>query len=71
MGFPGGASSKVSAYQFRRQKRSGFLPRVRKIPGVGHGNLLQYSCLENPHRHRSLAGYSSLGQKELDMTEVI
>ena len=32
VGFPGGASSKVSACQFRRWKRSGFLPWVRKIP---------------------------------------
>ena len=24
----------------------------------GHGNPLQYSCLENPHRQRSLVGYS-------------
>ena len=23
----------------------------------GHGNPLQYSCLENPHEQRSLAGY--------------
>ena len=22
-------------------------PRLRKIPGGGHGNTLQYSCLEN------------------------
>ena len=27
-------------------------------PGGGHGNPLQYSCLQNPHRRRSLAGYS-------------
>ena len=26
--------------------------------GEGHGNPLQYSCLENPHGRRSLAGYS-------------
>ena len=26
--------------------------------GGGHGNPLQYSCLENPHGQRSLAGYS-------------
>ena len=26
--------------------------------GRGHGNQLQYSCLENPHGQRSLAGYS-------------
>ena len=29
-------------------KRHGFHPWVRKIPGGGHGNTLQYSCLENP-----------------------
>ena len=29
----------------------------------------QYSCLENPHRQRSLAGYSLWGRKESDMTQ--
>ena len=29
----------------------------------------QYSCLENPHGQRSLAGYSPWGHKELDTTE--
>ena len=38
-------------------------------PGEGHGNPLQYSCLENPHGQRSLAGYSPWGRKESDMTE--
>ena len=38
-------------------------------PGGGHGNSLQYSCLENPHGQRSLVGYSPRGHKELDMTE--
>ena len=28
--------------------RPGLDPWVRKIPGGGHGNPLQYSCLENP-----------------------
>ena len=37
--------------------------------GDGDGNPLQYSCLENPHGQRSLAGYSSRGHKESDMTE--
>ena len=37
-----------------------------KISRVGHGNLLQYSCLENPHRQRSLAGCGPWGHKELD-----
>ena len=29
---------------------------------------LQYSCLENPHGEKSLAGYSPWGSKESDMT---
>ena len=28
--------------------RHGFSPLVRKIPAGGHGNPLQYSCLEKP-----------------------
>ena len=31
--------------------------------------VLQYSCPENPHGQRSLAGYRSQGHKELDTTE--
>ena len=43
-----GASGKESAYQYRRHKRRGFDPKVRKvrkIPWGGQGNPLQYSCL--------------------------
>ena len=29
-----------------------------RSPGGWHGNLLQYSCLENPHRQRSPVDYS-------------
>ena len=35
----------------------------------GIDNPLQYSCLENPHGQRSLAGYSPWGCKQLDMAE--
>ena len=49
--------------------RPGFDPWVGKIPGGGHGNPLQYSCLENPHGQRSLAGCSPWDCKELDMIE--
>ena len=35
----------------------------------GHGNPLQYSCLENPHGQRSLAGCSPWGLKESDTTK--
>ena len=33
------------------------IPGSVRAPGGGHGNPLQYSCLENP-MDRSLAGYS-------------
>ena len=36
----------------------GSIPASGRSPGGGHGNLLQYSCLENLHGQRSLAGYS-------------
>ena len=32
-------------------------------PGGGHGNSLQYSCLENPHGQRSLTCYSPWGRR--------
>ena len=38
-------SSKEFSCQHRRHR---FNPWVRKIPGGGHGNPLQYSSLENP-----------------------
>ena len=47
----------------------GSIPGLGRPPGGGHGNPLQYSCLENPHRQRSQVGYSPWGHKELDMTE--
>ena len=44
-----------------------FDPLVRKIPGRGHGNPLQYSCLENPMDGG--AWRTSLeGHKESDVT---
>ena len=32
------------------------IPGLGRSPGGGHGNLLQYTCLENPHGQRSLVG---------------
>ena len=49
---------------------AGLIPGSGRSPGGGHGNPLQYSCLENPHGQRRLAGYSPWGRTELDMTEV-
>ena len=47
----------------------GLILGLESFPGEAIGNTLPYSCLENPHGQRSLAGYSSQGRKELDMTE--
>ena len=44
--FRGGASGKETASQCKRHKRRGFDLWAGK--GGGHGNTLQYSCLENP-----------------------
>ena len=46
--------------QIRKCRRHGFnmgsVCRSGRSPGGGHGNPLQYSCLENPHGQRSLIG---------------
>ena len=48
---------------------SSLIPELGRSPGGGHGNPLQYSCLENPHGERSLAGYSPWGRKESGTTK--
>ena len=47
--------SKESAYQ---AEDLGSIPGLGRSPGGGHGNPLQYSCLENSHGQKSLVGYS-------------
>ena len=47
---------------------TGSIPGSGRSVGGGHGNPLQYSCLENAQR--SLAGYSPWGCKASDTTEV-
>ena len=66
MGFPGGSDGKESACN---AGTLGSIPGLGRSPGGGHGNPLQYSCLENPHGQRSLVGYSPWGRKESDTTE--
>ena len=39
-------------------------PGLGKSPRGGHGHPLQFSCLENPHGWRRLAGYSPCGLQE-------
>ena len=68
MCFPGGSNGKESACNAWDLSLS---PGLGRSPGGGHGNPLQYSCLENPHTKRNLVGYSMWDSKELDMTEQI
>ena len=42
---PGGSDGKASAYS---AGDPGAIPGSGRSPGEGNGNLLQYSCLENP-----------------------
>ena len=39
----------------------GLIPALGRSPVGGHGNLLKYSCLENPHGQRSLTDGSPWG----------
>ena len=48
LGFPGGSVGKESACNAGDAEDSGSIPGLRRSPGGGHGNPLQYSCLEDP-----------------------
>ena len=49
---------KESSYNIGDIRDMGSIPMSGRSPGGGHGNPLQYSCMENPHGKRSLVGYS-------------
>ena len=66
MGFPSGSIGKESTCNVGDLD---LIPGLERSSGGGHGNPLQYSCLENPHGQRSLVNYRPWGHKELDMTE--
>ena len=66
LGFPGGSDGKECACD---AEDLGSIPGLGRFPGGGHGNLLQYSCLEKAHGQRSLVDCSPWGRKESDMTE--
>ena len=64
-GFPGGSAVKNSrAIQKRERGDTGSIHGSGRSPGEGNGNLLQYSCLENPHGQRSLAVYSPFAKSQ-------
>ena len=55
LGRPGVSDGKESACN---AGDLGSIPALGGSTGEGHGNPLQYSCLENPYGRRSLVGYS-------------
>ena len=65
LSFPGVSDSKESVCNVGDL---GSVFGLGRYPGGGHANPPQYSCLENPHGQRSLAGYSPRGCKESDLT---
>ena len=62
VGFPGGSDGKESTCNVGDL---GSTPGLGRSPEGGHGNPLQYSCLENPHGQRSLASYSPWGSQRV------
>ena len=65
MDFPGSSAGKESACNTGDPSS---IPGLGSSPGKRIGYPLQYSCLENHHGQRSLAGHSPGGCKELDTT---
>ena len=45
------------------QEMPGSMHGWGRSPGGGHGNPLQYSCLENPRGQKSLVGYRPRGHR--------
>ena len=46
--FPGGTAVKNPPAKAGDTRDAGSFPGSERSPGVGNGNPLQYSCLENP-----------------------
>ena len=60
LGFPGGSDGKESTCNVGDLHLT---PGLGRSPGGGHGNPLEYSCLENPNGQRNLASYSPWGHR--------
>ena len=56
-GLPGGSDGKEFAWNAGDTGDQGSIPGLRRSPGEGNSNLLQYSRLEN-FMESSLVGYS-------------
>ena len=66
LGVLGGSDSKESACN---AGDLGSIPGLRRSPGGGHGNPLQYSRLDNPMDRGACHATFHGGHKKSDMTE--
>ena len=66
LGFPGDSDGRESACSAGDLD---LIPGLGRSPEGWLSNQLQYSCLENPHGQRSMAGQSPCDHKQLEMTE--
>ena len=53
------------------RRDTGSIPGSGRSPGGGHGNPLQYSCLENSRNREAWQALVHGGHTELDTAEVI
>ena len=67
--FPGGAVVKNPAANTGDVRDVGLIPELGRCPREGNGNLLQYSCLENPMDRGAWQATVHGVTKESDMTE--
>ena len=70
MGLPQGLINKESTCYAGDAGDLGLIPGLGRSPGGGHGNTLQYSCLENPMDRGAWWATVHRVHKELDTTEV-
>ena len=67
--FPGSTVVKNPPVNAGVIREAGLILGLGRSPGVGNGNPLQYSYLENFRGQRSLVGYSPWGRRESHATE--
>ena len=66
LGFPGVASGKEPAWN---AGDLGSIPRLRRSPGEGNGNLLAVFLPGESHGQRRLVGYGPWDRKESETTD--
>ena len=66
MDFPGGSDGKASVYN---AGDPGSIPGLRRSPGEGNSNPLQYSCMRSPMEREAWWATVHEVSKEMDATE--